>query len=56
MKNDTKTKRAPSPQSAPLSAKAAVYTVTSLQEVWELLRVLYTEKFGQDIPTDRRTT
>lgn len=55
MKNDTKTKRAPSPQSAPLPAKAAVYTVTSLQEVWELLRILYAEKFGQDVPTDRRT-
>ena len=56
MKNDTKTKRAPSPQRAHLPAKAAVYTVTSLQEVWELLRVLYAEKFGKDLPTDRRTT
>ena len=55
MKNDTKTRRAPSPQSAPLSAKATVYTVTSLQEVWELLRVLYAEKFGKDLPTDRRS-
>lgn len=53
MKKDTKTKRAPSPQSAPLPARAAVYTVTSLQELWELLQVLYAEKFGKDIPTDR---
>ena len=55
MKNDTKTKCAPSPKSVPLPAKAAVYTVTSLQEVWELLQILYTEKFGKDIPTDRRS-
>lgn len=54
MKKDTKTKRAASPQSAPLPARAAVYTVASLQELWELLRILYAEKFGQDIPTDRR--
>lgn len=54
-KKDTKTKRAPSPQSAPLPAGAAVHTVASLQELWGLLQVLYAEKIGQDIPTDRRT-
>ncbi|MDY4157093.1 MAG: hypothetical protein SOX96_02450 [Faecalibacterium sp.] len=54
-KKDTKAKRALSPQSAPLPAKAAVYTVTSLQELWGLLQVLYAEKIGKDIPTDRRS-
>ena len=54
-KKDTKAKRAPSPQSVPLPARAAVHTVASLQELWGLLQVLYAEKIGQDIPTDRRS-
>lgn len=55
MKKDTKTKRAPSLQSAPFPAKDIVYTVASLQELCGLLQALYAEKFGKDILTDRCT-
>ena len=49
MKNDSEIKTVSPLKNAALPGKAAVYIVSSLREVTELLRALYAESFGDDV-------